>query len=444
MKSIRFYLIVALISTVTLGNFVAAIKGYRSSTKETQALLDTLLADTASLLQSLTPPAGRYDKTTSDRLAYQVWTMDGDFVMGSENSGESPMTRFETGYRDENFSDQRWRVLGVQDAVNKRWIFVAERIDIRIALADDIVLKSVLPIVISLPFIAIIVWIVVGNGLAVVQRLASELGERQMDDLSPLQISSSPKELKPVIKAVDALLARLSDAVERERRFSADAAHELRTPLSALKVHIHNLRKERPDDKPRIDIIDRDVARLGHLIEQVLLLYRTTPENYRAELTTVELYGLGQNVIGELFDAIDDKGQSIELLGSAQRIEGDPASLEILLSNLVMNASKYSPKGATISVLVQRWVSGVEMVVRDTGPGLPIQELRRVRDRFYRAGGDRHSSRTEGSGLGLSIVQHIATLHGAELYIENNENGVGLSVSVRFQADSIQLMHRSE
>lgn len=435
MKSIRFYLVVALLSTVALGNFVAVVYGYRSSMIEAQALLDMQLSDTATLLQTMQPTNRRVVEQPSSRLAFQIWSTNGNLIQRSANSGETQITQFEDGYREENFAGYRWRVLSRLDEQQRRWILVGERIDIRTELADNLILRAVVPMVVSLPVIALIVWLVVGNGLSLVKKLAQELRSKRADDLSRLTTTNPPVELAPVVDAINDLLNRLNDSVLRERRFSADAAHELRTPLSAIKVHVHNLRNEYPDDAEALQILDRDLGRLSHLIEQIMLLYRTTPESYQANMQAIDLRALAQSIIGDLYADVDSKGQSISLEGTSQTITGDRASLVILLSNLILNASKYSPAGASIQVLVDRTELGICLGVEDTGPGIPLAEISRVFDRFYRVGGDRHDSKVEGCGLGLSIVKHIADLHHANIVLENNADGPGLSVNVFFPAD---------
>jgi two-component system sensor histidine kinase QseC len=434
-RSIRFYLIVALLSTVALGNFVAAVYGYRSSMIEAQELLDTQLADTATLLQTVGDTSVGTVEQPSARLAFQVWTADGRPVQRSANSGQTPITAFEDGYRDQNFEGHRWRVLSRFDATRQRWYLVAERIDIRTRLADNVISHAVLPMVGILPLIAVIVWLVVGNGLKLIKQLASELRNKRADDLSRLQTSNPPVELAPVVNAINELLDRLNDSVVRERRFSADAAHELRTPLSAIKVHLHNLQQELPEQAQSLQVLDRDLARLSHLIEQIMLLYRMTPEHYQGNMQPVDLHSLSQRVIADLYVNIDSKQQSISLEGSPQTITGDAASLEILLSNLILNASKYSPERASIRVHVDRNDFGVWLAVEDTGPGIPLTDIKRIFDRFYRVGGDRHDSAVDGCGLGLAIVKHIADLHHASLHAENNQYGPGMLVGVTFPDD---------
>jgi len=434
-KSIRFYLIVALLAAVTLGNFVAAVYGYKSSMAETKALLDTQLSDTAALLHTMRPGDEHVSTPPSARLAFQIWTKDGTLVQRSANSGLKPLTQLEEGFREENFEGYRWRVLSRFDQRSGLWLMVAERIDIRIGLADDIILRALLPIIVSLPLIAAIVWLVVGNGLSLIGRLANELRGKRADDLTRLNTSSPPVELVPVVDAINDLLRRLQDSVQRERRFSSDAAHELRTPLSAIKVHVHNLRKQFPEHDEELKVLDRDLGRLGHLIEQIMLLYRTAPEHYQATMQEINLRTLVQSVIAELFADIERKNQTISLHGTSQTIVGDEDSLTILVRNLIQNASKYSPTGASITVSVDKEELGIRLGVRDTGPGIPLTEINRIFDRFRRGGGDRHQSAVDGCGLGLSIVKHIASLHDANISVLNNDDDPGLTVSVFFPAD---------
>ncbi len=435
MKSIRLYLIIALLAAVTLGNFIAATYGYGKSSEEAEALLDTQLSDTAALIHTMRPARESVSLPPSDRLAFQIWTADGVLVQRSANSGLEPISRFEEGYRDENFEEYRWRVLSRFDQSSGLWLQVAERIDIRIELTDNIILRALLPIVLSLPLIAAIVWLVVGNGLSLIGKLAKELSTKRADDLTRLATSDPPVELVPVVDAINGLLQRLDNSIQRERRFSSDAAHELRTPLSAIKVHVHNLKKQFPENDEALQTLDDDLARLGHLIEQIMLLYRTAPEQYQADMQEISLSSLAQSVIGDLFPEIDRRNQTISLHGTAQSIVGDEASLIILMRNLIQNASKYSPEGATITVNVDREELGIWLGISDTGPGIPLTEINTVFDRFRRVGGDRNDSAVDGCGLGLSIVKHIANLHHANISLQNNESGPGLTVSVFFPAD---------
>ena len=426
MKSIRLYLIVSLLAAVTLGNFVAAVYGYKSSMATAEALLDTQLADTAALIQTMRPATRRVSTTPSERLAFQIWTADRVLVQRSENSGLEPITDLVEGYRDENFEGYRWRVLSRFDEQSKLWLLVAERIDIRINLADDIILRALLPIIISLPLIAAIVWLVVGNGLSLIGKLANELRGKRADDLTRLGTTNPPVELAPVVEAINGLLRRLDESIKRERRFSSDAAHELRTPISALKVHVHNLRRQLPENNEDLQVLDRDLGRLSHVIEQIMVLYRTCTRALPGIDATKLIWANSRNRSLPSSTRTSMR-RSRRFLSKARRrrIVGDEASLRIMLTNLIQNASKYSPPGASITVSVAKEDLGIWLGVKDTGPGIPLTEIKQVFDRFRRVGGDRHESAVDGCGLGLSIVKHIASLHQANISLQNNEDGPG-------------------
>jgi two-component system sensor histidine kinase QseC len=149
----------------------------------------------------------------------------------------------------------------------------------------------------------------------------------------------------------------------------------------------------------------------------------------------IDLYKLAQSVIGELFPDVEGRRQTISLRGTSQSIVGDKASLIILMKNLILNACKYSPEGASITVSVDREELGIWLGVKDDGPGIPLTEIKHVFDRFRRVGGDRHNSSVDGCGLGLSISKHIASLHHANVVLRNNDDGPGLTVNVFFPAD---------
>lgn len=436
MKSIRAFLIATLFSVVTLGTFLAAVQGYKASSQRAQHFLDIQLADTAVLLSQASTGDLRFSEWRSDRLAFQIWSEPGELLQRSDNTPMEEITAFKPGYREENFAQHRWRVLSHFDDKSKRWVLVAQRIDGRIEMADSIVVQSILPVLASLPLVAAIVWFIVGRGLSFLGALATEVSTRRANDFSPLAIADPPIEVKPVVTAINDLLRRLSESLQRERRFSSDAAHELKTPVSALKVHAHNIRQEFADRPEIWRSLQSDIERLEHLIEQVMTLHKVNPEQYRATMMPTDLFAVAQDTIGDLFDEIENRGQTISLTGSTTLIHGDPASLRILLENLILNASKYSPENTEI--VVQTGSNGISafLDVIDAGPGIAFDEINRVLDPFYRGGGDRHESDATGCGLGLAIVQHIAALHFADVELHNNESGLGLTARVFFPENS--------
>jgi two-component system sensor histidine kinase QseC len=439
-KSIRIYLVVALLSTITLVNFVSALHGYRASMAEAQQLFDRQLADTASLLAAMPVSADRpMVVEQTGHLAFQVWSPGGRLLARSANAPPQPINALEEGYEDVNFSGQRWRVYSHFSPERSYWTQVAEPVGVHFQLADKVVLESVIPILLGLPVAGLLIWFVVGHGLKSLHLLADALRQKRADDLSPLPLENAPEELLPVVQSTNALLARLEASFERERRFSADAAHELRTPISAIKVHTHNLERELsqyrlPQSLDSLVKLQRSIERMAHLVEQILNLYRTTPDHYLAKFEPLDLHELAREVIAEQYADFADRGQAIELTGGAAPLKADRFALTILLKNLLNNANKYTPENGRVEVNTR--VDGDRVVLRvdDTGPGIAEEEYGRVFERFYRVGGDRHPVPVSGSGLGLSIVQHIARLHHAEIQLDKSKFGRGLSIQVRLPA----------
>lgn len=444
MRSIRVFLLIALLSTITLVNFLAALHGYRASMTEAQELFDRQIAATARLIIAMPVPLDTPVVVEhAEQMAFQVWRSDGTRVLVSDNAPAGPMAPFEEGFRERNFSGFRWRIYSHFAADRDSWIQVAERVDLRYQLADKVVLESVLPILLGLPIAALLIWLVIGRGLSSLRGLAAALQRKRAEDLSPLQMGDLPEELQPVVLSTNALLARLQASFERERRFSADAAHELRTPISAIQVHAHNLESELQDkvrqhrlaqSPESLEKLQVSVARMAHLVEQMLDLFRTTPEHYPARFEMIELQSLARSIIAEHYTDFAGKNQQVELNGSEVTVRGDRFALGLLLKNLLSNANKYTPAEGRIELTTGFEKGRAYLRVDDSGPGIPESEYLRIFERFYRIGGDRHESGATGCGLGLSIVQHIADLHDAEVSLGSSKFGRGLAVTVHFPA----------
>ena len=427
MKSIKVYLVIAVLSVMTLTIFVAALHGYQSSMARADILFDRQLDDVIRLLTHIhhEPPSSEFELVSAGKLLatepgeksgiiYQLWS--GDQLVASNVGLTTALSDFAEGFSYRNFLDFRWRVGVHHDPVDNIWVMVAERADIRFLLAENLVTESIWPVVVSLPVAALLIWWFIGSGLALLNRLAADLRLKQVEDLSPLQYEQVPRELVVVVQSINRLFRRLEAAFRRERNFAADAAHELRTPISALKVHVHNLRQALPGAEANLTAVDNDLSRLSHLVEQILLLYRTNPENSGASMQPLDLTALTQDVVSEMYTDFEQREQNIELLTEARHvIEGDANFLRILLRNLLSNANKYTPIGGDIEVEIESTQAMVSLTVLDSGPGIDESEFERVFDRFYRVGGDRHASGAPGCGLGLAIVKHIADLHRAQV-----------------------------
>ncbi len=437
MNSIRRFLVIVLLATITLVNFLAALHGYRTSMAEAERLFDRQLADIASVLAASAESLALGSSIRGDAgsIAFQVWHSD-ESTTASGNSPPDQLAPLEPGYHDVNFNGYRWRAYVRYEQAYSRWLIVAQRIDVRFQLAESIIIESVLPIILGLPLEGLFIWFIVGRGLAPLRQLATEMAGKRSDDLSPLSDSERPRELDVLSDSINALLRRLDAAFDREKRFAADAAHELRTPLSVLKVQLHNLLRDAAADDAQLKSLQAAVDRMGHSVEQVLMLYRLTPDQFAAKFEQLDLAGLTRQAIAELYPQIEAQGQQIELIGEQAFMPGDVFAIHTLLINLLDNASKYSGKAGEIRVHISSAANHVLLKVEDSGPGIPAAERERVFERFYRVGGDRHRSGVTGSGIGLAIVRHIAEMHNAVIELGESSFGSGLTVIVRFPTES--------
>jgi two-component system sensor histidine kinase QseC len=426
------FLVVVLLATMTLVVFIATLRGYRSSMLRAEIIFDRQLDEIARLLDGMPPDSSAAVIVRGgDNLAFQIW--DGEVLLRrSVNTPETAIARRQPGYLDSNFSGHRWRTLVRAGHGDHRWIMVANRIDARFQLADDVIMKAVLPIIFVIPLAGFLIWFIVGRGLKPLRDLAAQLSAKRSDDLSAIPGDEMPGELAQVIHSTNELLGRLAASFDREKRFAADAAHELRTPISVLKIDLHNLAQDLPANNPNLNRLKDGVERMNRLVEQILALYRTTPDQFMANFTQLDMNVLAQDVISQCYSEFDAKGQQVELTGVISQMVGDRFALETLLQNLLSNACKYTPHGGRVMVTVQPENDGVLLQVEDSGPGIPADEHERVFERFYRTGGDRHASGEPGCGLGLAIVKHIADLHSARLTLGSSSIDNGLAVRVFF------------
>ncbi|MBD3634384.1 MAG: sensor histidine kinase N-terminal domain-containing protein [Methylophaga sp.] len=439
MKSIRLFLLLSLLATITLVNFVALLHGYQSSMEKAQSLFDSRLESTARLIASANSEQGIQQGIAEQQTPYtyfQIWDSGGKQLLTRSRNAPGFVTgELSEGFHEVNFDSYRWRNFVYRDQHLNRWIVVAERIDIRYSLAEEVVLESLLPIVIAIPVAALIIWIAVGVGLKPLRQFADQVRGKRADDLSPIHLDKVPYELIAVVSNTNALLGRLDDAFHREQRFASDAAHELRTPISVLKVHLHNLKQRLGEGDEDIALLKAGIERMGHLIEQILALYRTSPDQASARFERLDLYKLAQNVIAGDFVNFERKQQAISLEGESALVAGNRFALETLLQNLLSNANKYTPEGGEIRVSVRPHAESVELKVEDSGPGIPADQYLRVFERFYRVHGDRHDSGELGCGLGLTIVSHIVELHHGQIRLGPSSLGQGLAVTIEIPGE---------
>ena len=431
--SIRRYLTLILLSVITLVTFAAAIQGYRSSmTKATDVFDNELRLLTHVLVNVSNLGTDTNNQHANTAFVYQIWQQQ-ELLVSSHPQLNKPISEFIDGFAEHNFLAQRWRTYTQFFAAQNKWVIVAQPLNRRFELAEDMILAAVTPLIVSIPLLAIIIFLVVSRGLRPLRLLSDNLRAKKADDLSPLQTQKQMNELSPVLETLNQLFERLDAAFMRERRFASDAAHELRNPLSVLKINAHNLALDITDNSPmqiNMQYLQQGIERMSHVVEQILLLNRTNPEQYQGKFIQLDTTNLCQTVIASLFPQIDAKNQEVELIGKSAPILGDAFAMGILLQNLLSNASKYSPEGSQISVSIRDSKQHVIIQVEDSGPGIDESEFQRVFERFYRVGGDRHVSNTPGCGLGLAISRHIAELHQAKIKLGRSTRLKGLSVEV--------------
>ncbi|GAB4347405.1 MAG: ATP-binding protein [Gammaproteobacteria bacterium] len=420
-SSLRLRLLLILLALFSLVWVLVTTASYFSAQHEIEELFDAQLAQYARTLQALTQHELEEDEheqilldntflghTYEKKVMFQVW--NGDVLVLHSGSAPSQPISPQFGFSDRRFDGALWRVFALPGTAQAATIQVAERYDVRQELIDKISLQVLHPLFIALPVLAVVLWFAVGGGLRPLRRLTQEIGARSPAELQPVAEKGVPKEMTPLVSAINRLLEQLRRALESERRFTADAAHELRTPLAALKAQAQ-VAQAATQREERIQAIDSVVAgadRSARLVEQLLILARLDPEAADRERERIDLAALAASVVGEYAPRAIAKNIDLGLEEEAFGIvPGLPEALRILLRNLVDNAVKYTPEGGRVDVAVRESGGEVVLSVTDSGPGISPELRKRVFDRFYRVLG----SGEEGSGLGLSIVKRIVELH---------------------------------
>ncbi|MEM5274486.1 ATP-binding protein [Cupriavidus taiwanensis] len=440
MRSIQRTLLGWLAAGLVAGIAIATALIYGQARQEANALFDYQMKQMAAALPSqfanpVAPPfvGAPGDLAHADEdVVIHIWDGSGRSLYLSHSHPALP-ARAELGFSNVTTQQGEWRLYSMQ--LGPAVVQIAQPMSARRALAARMALRTVAPLLLLLPLLAWLVWMAVGRGLRPLREIATEVRARDANTLAPLAVRPMPDEIAPLSAALNQLLARLSHAIDTQRAFVADAAHALRTPLTALQLQAQLV--ERADEgaarDEAIGKLRQGLERLTHLVTQLLTLARQEPGAAVPPHEPVELHQLAAAVVAEMAQAALDRDIDLGLDGSADAapavVRGDADALRILLTNLLDNALAYIPAGGRIDVAVRRGADGrgVELVVSDNGPGIPAEERARVFDRFYRVA----DAPTGGSGLGLAIVAEIAQSHGARVVLE--DAGPGLRVRVVFR-----------
>lgn len=433
MKSIRRTLLARLAVGVLAGTVLSAALVYGLARQQADALFDYQMQQLAAAMPRQPfaplpdPPGGRLD--LQNDVVIQIWDRDGLRIYHSHEHPFLPLF-VRLGFSTVDTPQGAWRVYGVRQGFTV--VQVAQPMSARRALATRTALRIVAPLLLLLLLVAWAVWSAVGRGLAPLRGLAADLQARDARSIAPLSETGLPEELAPMVRALNALLARLERAIAVQRDFVADAAHELRTPLTALRLQMRLAERATGTEEREAAFTDlsQGLARATRLVQQLLTLARHEPgADAPIAREPVDLAALAREAVAEAAAFAGERGVELRLRDGNATVSGDRAALAVLLGNLVDNALRYTPPGGCVEVEARAEQGAAVLAVLDDGPGIPEPDLGRVTDRFYRVPG----TVPAGSGLGLAIVEGIARAHGATLELANRPGG-GLAATVRFAA----------
>ena len=466
-RSITLRLLVLLLITVTLTAFTSIVLSYIETRHEINELFDAQLAQEARIIQSsflgnldsrdplnlqklleqnsvIIPQynhhhddeESRYGHAYERKVAFQIWHRDKGLLLRSLSAPTQPMTEevfsYSTiGFKDIIHNNNPWRVFSTWDRDHKILVQTAEDYEVRNELIHEISEQLISTSLLFLPVLIIVILLAVHKGLQPLKQLEYQIRHRHPDNLDAIDIASVPDEIEGTVKSLNKLLARIKQAFSNERQFTDDAAHELRTPLSALKTHAQlALRSTNDHDKQAaIEHIILAVDRMTHLVQQLLDLSRIGNEKISINLQNINVLQAVTDTISLVAAKLADKNIELVIdIDEADTIQSDASLLGMLLLNLIDNAVKYSPADSSINLSTLNEAGQYCVVIRDHGPGIAPELHHRVFDRFYRVVG----SHVSGCGLGLSITQRCAVLLDGEIKLFTHTNPQGLEVQVCF------------
>lgn len=414
---------------------------YRDAHREIDELLDAHLAQAAALLVAQASEDLEEIETEhapelhpyGHRVAFQVWERRGRRSDRLRvHSADAPNVRLspqDEGFSDADVGGRRWRVFSTWADERRYLIQVGEERAARDRLAATVATDMLRPMVLALPLLGVLVWLGVRWGTRPLAALRAQVVQRDPDNLKPLEVVDPPAEVAPLAESLNRLLARVRASIEGERRFTADAAHELRTPIAAVRAHAEVARAAATEAERRraLEAVLAGCDRAAHVVDQMLTLARLEPGQADARREPCDLREAARQALADIAPLALDRGVEVELApGPPVPVTGSPALLSVLARNLVDNGVRYSPPGGVVRVEIARSGGTARLVVVDEGPGIAPADREALGQRFHRLPG----SKETGAGLGLSIVRRIAELHGATVAFQDGPAGRGLAVIV--------------
>ncbi|MGA5480925.1 ATP-binding protein [Pseudomonas siliginis] len=452
MTSIRRRTLTLIIGLLLAGLAILSTFNVHDSNHEIAEVYDAQLAQNARLLQGVmrmpmasTEHAQLYQAFNQalgeakprvdghpyeSKIAFQVWNPQGEVLVhtASAPSFTAPPTR--TGFSDVvDLKSRQWRAFMLEDKQNGLRIWVGERDDVRTDLVDRIVRHTLWPNMLGSLILAAMIWLAIGWGLKPLADMAATLRARHSGSLEPLQLTPLPSELEPMQAALNRMLAQIQEVLGRERRFIADAAHEMRTPLAVLRVHAQNLQEAGTEDERResLEFLISGVDRTSRLVNQLLTMARLEPKPNPPPLQRIDLSETVRNSLVQLTPWLLSKHLELifEVSDQPFHVLADPAAIDIALNNLITNAANFSPEHGAITVHLSESDGFCHLTVDDQGPGIDESDRERLFERFYSRG------TAHGAGLGLTIVNTIAMRLNGRIELTNRaEGGLRATLSI--------------
>jgi two-component system OmpR family sensor kinase len=429
-RELLFWLLGGMIVCTLVGGFVTYRRVDRSVMEMFDYQLSSVAANLPARIQAQPEPPD--DGDPDNDVLIEIWNTDGQLVY-PEHPTVTLAQPTEMGFSHAIVGGAGWRIYAVRQP--GRLVEIAQPMAARQRLAASFTVRAILPFFLLIPFLIVLIWFVVGRALRPLDRVARALGDRSPQLLEPVAVMGLPQEIKPLITALNALLGRLEHALRAQRDFIADAAHELRSPLTALRLQLQLAERARTDDQRATAFakLHERLDRSTHLIEQLLTLAREEPRTPSSPVGDINLAELVRQVAFDHTALAQHRGISLEGRADVEPllVRGQRESLRVMLGNIVDNAVRYTTAGGLVRIVAG--LDGVHPQIRvtDTGPGIPEAERARVFDRFYR----REGSAGSGSGLGLAIVRTIAQHHQCRVELEDRVGGAGLVVTITFEGE---------
>jgi two-component system OmpR family sensor kinase/two-component system sensor histidine kinase QseC len=421
---------------------------YWDANRESEELFDGSLKESANLLMALgeheilarqrnneATVLGVADGPDVSYLDFQFWDRANRLIF---RNADAPETRFvspsQEGYSWATINGRTWRTYSVWNQTKQINLQVAEPLTHRNEITDAVAYRLTMYALVCLPLMAVLMWMLVGQLLRPIDRLSLSVAKRSLTNLDEVKTTDTPKEILPLVQGLNGLLARIRKAVDHERRFTADAAHELRTPLAAIRAHAQVADRARSADERREALADiiSGVDRSTRVVNQLLVLARLDPDLGPVRSSSeFDLGCLLEAQIKQHLPMAGAKGIRLEYAPCSMNLHAIEENVSMLIRNLLDNAIRYTPSGQRVEASLAMLPQGVQLQVADSGPGVSPEMRERIFDRFFRITG----SEETGAGLGLSIVRRIVESEGASISTGPGLDGRGVSFKVLFPAN---------